>query len=150
MCADMTTPSTCITDIKNILAGARQNAYRAVQSEMVSAYWRIGERIVQEEQHGAARAQYGKEIIKTLSAELTREFGRGFGERSLREIRQFYLYFQNIEIRRMPFANLGWSHFQRVLNPCCTKIRNCLPANTCNICRAKKNWYTKLSSSAYY
>ena len=95
----MTIPSTCITDIKNILAGARQNAYRAVQSEMVSAYWRIGERIVQEEQHGAARAQYGKEIIKTLSAELTREFGRGFSERSLREIRQFYLYFQNIEIR---------------------------------------------------
>ena len=143
----MTTPSTCITDIKNILAGARQNAYRAVQSEMVSAYWRIGERIVQEEQHGAARAQYGKGIIKTLSAELTRESGRGFGERSLREIRQFYLYFQNIEIQRMPFANLGWSHFQRVLNPCCTKIRSCLPANTCNICRVKKNWCTKLSSS---
>ncbi|MDO5090171.1 MAG: PDDEXK nuclease domain-containing protein [Cardiobacteriaceae bacterium] len=104
-----------INDIKAILAGARQNAYRAVQSEMVSAYWQIGERIVREEQQGAARAQYGKEIIKTLSAELTREFGKGFSERSLREIRQFYLSFQNIEIWRTPFAKLSWSHFQRVL-----------------------------------
>lgn len=109
-----TLTSAYITDIKDILSRARQNAYRAVQSEMVSAYWRIGERIVQEEQHGEARAQYGKEIIKTLSAELTREFGKGFSTRSLREIRQFYLYFQYIEIWRTSFANLSWSHFQRV------------------------------------
>ena len=110
------TPATAyITEIKDIFAAARANAYRAVHAEMGSAYWQIGQRIVQEEQNGQERAQYGKEIIKTLSAELTRKFGKGFGERSLRNMRQFYLYFQDIEIWKTPFSNLGWSHFQRVL-----------------------------------
>lgn len=109
-----TLTSAYITDIKDILSRARQNAYRAVQSEMVSAYWRIGERIVQEEQRGEARAQYGKEIIKTLSAELTREFGKGFGTRNLWEMRKFYLNFQDIKIVQTLFAQLSWSHFQRV------------------------------------
>lgn len=104
-----------IAEIKDILAKARESAYRAVHTEMVSAYWQIGQRIVEEEQRGSERVQYGKEIIKTLAAELTREFGRGFGERSLRNMRQFYLYFQDIEIWKTPFSNLGWSHFQRVL-----------------------------------
>lgn len=104
-----------IAEIKDILAKARESAYRAVQSQMVSAYWQIGQRIVEEEQRGSERVQYGKEIIKTLAAELTREFGRGFSARSLREMRQFYLYFQDIEKWRTVFATLGWSHFQRVL-----------------------------------
>lgn len=93
-----TLTSAYITDIKDILSRARQNAYRAVQSEMVSAYWRIGERIVQAEQHGEARAQYGK----------------GFSTRSLREMWQLYSYFQNIEIMQTLFAQLSWPHFRRV------------------------------------
>lgn len=107
--------SSYIADIKTILANARHNAYRAIHGEMVSAYWQIGERIVHEEQQGQDRAQYGKEIIKTLSAELTREFGKGFGDKHLREMRRFYLLFQDIEIWKTLFSKLTWSHFQRVL-----------------------------------
>lgn len=104
-----------IHDIKHILTNARQKAYQAVNSAMVEAYWKIGERIVLEEQNGKSRAEYGKEVLQTLSAELTAEFGRGFSYRSLREIRQFYLTFPNIQKWRTLFAKLSWSYFQRVL-----------------------------------
>ena len=66
-----------IFEIKTILHQARQKAYATIHSEMVWAYWQIGKRIVDEEQQGAERAQYGQQIIQTLSDELTREFGRG-------------------------------------------------------------------------
>lgn len=132
--------SNYILEIKQILAQARQKAYASVNTAMVEAYWLIGRRIVEEEQKGEDRAAYGKEIIKNLSIELSREFGRGFSERSLREFRQFYqtisdlfeikqtesnLTEQNIwrtpfaisvnPIWRTLFANLYWSHYQRVL-----------------------------------
>ncbi|MCG7656235.1 PDDEXK nuclease domain-containing protein [Wielerella bovis] len=104
-----------IDEIKTILQQARQKAYAAVHAEMVWAYWQIGKRIVQEEQHGEQRAQYGQQIIQTLSDELTREFGRGFSKRTLWEIRQFYQEFPDFPNMRTVFAQLSWSHFQRVL-----------------------------------
>lgn len=73
----MLTSSQYINDIKQILSIARKKAYQAVNSAMVEAYWKIGERIVLEEQNGQSRAEYGKEIIKNLSVELTAEFGKG-------------------------------------------------------------------------
>ena len=60
-----------ITEIKQILAQARQYAYSAVNSAMVEAYWLVGKRIVEEEQNGEDRAAYGKEILKSLSKELS-------------------------------------------------------------------------------
>ncbi|WP_159991992.1 PDDEXK nuclease domain-containing protein [Pelistega ratti] len=104
-----------INEIKNILSDARQKAYRAVNSSMIEAYWKIGERIVLEEQNGKERADYGKEILQNLSIELTQAFGKGFSYRSLREIRQFYLMFSDVEKWRTLFAKLTWSHFQRCL-----------------------------------
>ncbi|MDO4697343.1 MAG: PDDEXK nuclease domain-containing protein [Pasteurellaceae bacterium] len=104
-----------ISEIKQIVANARQQAYIAVNSAIVEAYWRIGERIVLEEQNGKVRADYGKEIIKQLSIELTNEFGKGFSTRSLWEIRKFYLLFPEYLKVRTVFAQLTWSHFQRVL-----------------------------------
>lgn len=104
-----------IADIKQVLYDARKYAYQAINSAMVEAYWQIGKRIVEEEQEGSERAAYGKEIIKNLSEELTKEFGKGFSERTLREFRQFYVYFPDLEIQRTLFAKLNWSHFQRVL-----------------------------------
>lgn len=102
---------------------------------MVEAYWKSGKRIVEEEQGGKDRAAYGKAILKNLSHALTEEFGRGFSERTLREIRQFYHTFPSIgellsldnekqrtaiansenEKWRTIFAKLNWTHFQRVL-----------------------------------
>jgi len=87
-----------IQDIKQILAQARQKAYTAVNAAMVEAYWQIGKRIVEEEQDGKERADYGKEIIQTISDEMTKEFGKGFTGRNIRNFRQFYLTFSNPEI----------------------------------------------------
>jgi predicted nuclease of restriction endonuclease-like (RecB) superfamily len=104
-----------IQEIKQILTQARQKSYQAINTAMVEAYWNIGKTIVLEEQNGKERADYGKAIIKTISNELTAEFGKGFSERSLREYRQFYLMLPEFEIWRTVSAKLNWSHFQRVL-----------------------------------
>ena len=101
-----------ITDIKQIIISARAKAYTAVNTAMVEAYWLIGQRIVVEEQQGRHRAEYGQEIIKNLSKELKSEFGSGFSERCLREYRQFYLNFKEIEFGAQCAPNLPWSHFR--------------------------------------
>jgi predicted nuclease of restriction endonuclease-like (RecB) superfamily len=112
-----------IIEIKTLIQSARTKAYQAINSAMIEAYWEIGKRIVEEEQNGNQRASYGQEIIKKLSIELTEEFGKGFSERTLREFRQFYNYFPNLEIWRTAFAKLSWSHFQRVLKLSDVKAR---------------------------
>ena len=111
----MEQPQNYIQEIKQILAQARQKAYSAVNSAMVEAYWQSGKRIIEEEQNGEKRAEYGKKIIINLSIELTNDFGKGYSERTLREFRQFYLTFPEFSIQRTAFAKLSWSHFQRVL-----------------------------------
>ena len=103
-----------IVEIKQILAQARQKSYQAVNSAMVEAYWLIGKRIVEEEQNGKERADYGKEIIKNISEEITLEFGKGFSKRTIWEIRQFYTTFPEFSIVRTLSAQLSWSHFQRI------------------------------------
>ena len=112
-----------INEIKKILKNARQKAYTAVNSVMVEAYWEIGRRIVEEEQNGKERAEYGKEILQNLSKELTEEFGKGYSYRTLREIRQFYLMFSDFEKWRTVSAKLTWSHFQKVLKVSDEKAR---------------------------
>ena len=112
-----------INEIKKILINARHKAYTAVNSVMVEAYWEIGRRIVEEEQNGKERAEYGKEILQNLSKELTEEFGKGYSYRTLREIRQFYLMFSDFEKWRTVSAKLTWSHFQKVLRVSDEKAR---------------------------
>ena len=112
-----------ISEIKKILKNARQKAYTAVNSAMVEAYWEIGRRIVEEEQRGKERAEYGKEIVKNLSKELTEEFGKGFSRRTLWEMRKLYVYFSDYEKVRTLFAQLTWSHFQKVLRVSDEKAR---------------------------
>ena len=103
-----------IIDIKNIIHAARNKAWSAVNAAMCEAYWLIGKRIVEEEQQGKHRADYGKEIIKNLSHILRQEFGTGFDERNLRFFRQFYLTFHD-EIWNTPCSKLTWSHFRRLM-----------------------------------
>ena len=112
-----------INEVKEILKNARQKAYTAINSAMVEAYWKIGRRIVEEEQSGRERAEYGKEILQNLSKELTEEFGKGYSYRTLREIRQFYLMFSDFEKWRTVSAKLTWSHFQKVLKVSDEKAR---------------------------
>ncbi|MFC5284796.1 PDDEXK nuclease domain-containing protein [Pedobacter alpinus] len=104
-----------LVEIKQILAQARQKTYQAINTAMVLAYWQIGQRIVLEEQSGNERADYGKALIKTISQELTAEFGKGFSERNIRNFRHFYLVFSEVEKWQTVSAKLSWSHFQLVL-----------------------------------
>jgi len=90
--------SNYIADIKQILALARQKSYTAVNAAMVEAYWQIGKRIVEEEQNGKHRAEYGEAILKNLSIALNTEFGKGFSYANLRNFRQFYLTYPIQEI----------------------------------------------------
>ncbi|POS01728.1 putative nuclease of restriction endonuclease-like (RecB) superfamily [Flavobacterium croceum DSM 17960] len=104
-----------INEIKQILLQARQKTYQSINTAMIEAYWNIGRKIVEEEQNGKQRADYGKEIVKTISLELSKEFGKGFSARTIWEMRQFYIVFPDIKKMRTLFAQLNWSHFQRVL-----------------------------------
>ena len=101
-----------VAEIKQILIHARTQAYTAVNSAMVQAYWLIGKRIVEEEQHGKKRANYGEEVLETLSKELTREFGRGFAISNIRDMRQFYLTFP---IHHALRGELGWTHYRLLM-----------------------------------
>ncbi len=86
--------------VRGILEQARASAWRAVDVAMVEAYWRIGFLIVEHEQKGSRRAEYGKELIQGLSHRLVADFGRGFSPQNLRSIRQFYLTFRNLSTVR--------------------------------------------------
>ena len=108
------------SDIRQILQDARKRAYSAVNHAMVEAYWQIGRRIVEEEQSGKARAEYGKKLLENLSKALTEEFGRGFSYANLRNFRQFYLTYPDEEICYTLCSKLSWSHLRlimRVKNP---------------------------------
>lgn len=107
-------PGNFIQEIKQLVARGRQEAYAAVNQAMVNAYWQIGRRIVEEEQNGSTRANYGKQILKQLSAALTEEFGKGFSVQNLYYFRQFYLTFP--EISHTPCGILTWSHYRRLLS----------------------------------
>ena len=76
--------------VRSILDEARQRAARNVNTEMVRAYWLIGQAIVEHEQKGKHRAGYGEQLIESLSQRLTAEVGRGFQARSLWWMRDFY------------------------------------------------------------
>lgn len=99
--------------IRKILANARQRAYSAVNFAMVESYWLIGQQIVEHEQHGEARADYGKGLLKELATKLSVEFGKGFDESNLRYMRLFYRCFP---IRDTLRHELTWSHYRRLIS----------------------------------
>lgn len=104
-----------VSDIKAIIDQGRRQVYASVNEAMISTYWQIGRRIVEQEQQGRGRADYGKELIKTLSAALTHEYGGGFSERYLAYFRKFYLTVPNLEILQTRLQNLRWSHILSTL-----------------------------------
>ncbi|MEW5938573.1 MAG: DUF1016 N-terminal domain-containing protein [Chloroflexota bacterium] len=114
------TSKRLVTDIQHIIRAARQKSYAAVNFAMVEAYWQIGRRIVNEEQRGKNRAEYGAQLIKSLSKSLTDEFGKGFSVPNLKSFRQFFLTFPDVEIGYTLCSQLSWSHcrlIMRVDNP---------------------------------
>jgi hypothetical protein len=82
-----------VDDIKTIIRQGRLRAYRAINNALLETYWNLGRRIVEEEQQGKERADYGSFLIKNLSEILTQEFGQGYSATNLKDFRQFYLIF---------------------------------------------------------
>lgn len=103
-----------LNDLRQIIDTARRQAYATVNKAMVTAYWQMGKRIVEEEQEGNARADYGKQLLKQLSKALTAEYGKGFSVNQLYYFRQFYLTFP--EIFHTACGILTWSHYKRLLS----------------------------------
>ena len=126
-----------ISDIKNLIAAGQNVAYNAANRAMIMTYWNIGKRIVEEEQSGAERAEYGKRLIPVLSAELTKEFGNSYSSRNLHYYRKFYHCFPDSEILNTRVQNLNWSHFRGFL--CRVRFRVCNPfSHTFSICSIRR------------
>ena len=104
-----------VQDIRRIVEDGRQRAYLQVSHTMIETYWNIGQRIVEEEQNGKQRAEYGIKLIDELAKILTHDFGSGFSARYLRSFRKFYLLIPDIEIWKSRFPNLLWTHIYRTL-----------------------------------
>ena len=124
--SSVTTPrgyETLLRGVSTLLEEARRLAARSVNTIITATYWEIGRRIVEYEQRGATRAAYGEALLKWLSADLTKRFGRGFSERNLEQMRLFYLGWP---ISQTPSAKsqpapaprfpLSWSHYVRLLS----------------------------------
>ena len=125
----------CYLKIKSILEEARHNVYRHVNFVMVQAYWNIGREIIEEEQKGKQRAEYGATIIEELSQKLTVEYGQGFNKTNLWYMKQFYLAFKNLHALR---GELSWTHYRLLLKVERVEIRQ-FYLNEC----IQSNWSTR-------
>ncbi|BDX03469.1 hypothetical protein MACH16_22170 [Marinomonas pontica] len=110
-------PGNLYQAITTVIQLARQHVKQVVNHQMVSTYWEIGRLIVEHEQQGQVRAEYGKQQLQQLSKRLTDEFGKGFDARNLRNMRMFY---QQNPIWNAVRPELSWTHYRilvRIENP---------------------------------
>ncbi len=105
-----------IIEISDILNQGKKLAYKAVNTALTTTYWYIGKQIVEFEQKGKERAEYGKEVLKQLAVDLTNRFGKGFSERNLEQIRKFYLIWQKSQTLSAKSFPLSWSHYVRLMS----------------------------------
>jgi len=126
---------TVLSDVIDLLESARRASARTINSIMTVTYWEIGRRIVESEQVGAKRAEYGKQLLKKLSVDLKARFGRGFSERNLEQMRLFYVGWPIsqtlsaksngavVESKLLNRFSLPWSHYVRLLSVSNTDAR---------------------------
>lgn len=105
--------SPILQEIKTILDTARDNVARQVNNELLNTYWNIGRIICEYEQSDSARADYGKQTLRALSKELTKEFGKGFSVSNIQFMRRFY---QTYQIQQTASVKLSWSHYCELLS----------------------------------
>jgi len=125
-------------DIREILRNARHHAAKAVNSAMVDAYWQIGKRIVEEEQGGREKAQYGSELLKHLSKALTEDFGRGFSLANLKNFRQFFLTYPDGRKSYALRSELSWTNHRLIMRVEDEKAREYYLTET-----AEQNWSSR-------
>ena len=100
------------SEIKEALLLSRNQAYSAVNFAMVQAYWQIGRIIVEHEQNGSLRSEYGKRILQNVSDRLQQEYGTGFSVRNLQQMKKFFILFPNTNALR---SQLTWTHYRALL-----------------------------------
>ncbi|MFP4333813.1 MAG: DUF1016 N-terminal domain-containing protein, partial [Campylobacterales bacterium] len=98
--------------IKATIEDARNRAKQSINHIMTEAYWNVGRLIVEEEQKGSQRAEYGERLIKDLSHRLSEEYGKGFSKRNLHNMVKFYKTFPIVQTLS---AKLSWSHYLLIL-----------------------------------
>ncbi len=126
---------TLVADVKNIVSDGLKTAYADVSKVMILTYWKVGRRIVEEEQHGEKRAEYGKKLLQMLAEELSKDFADGYSDRDLRNYRQLYLCFNDLEIWYARVPNLTWTHYRALL-----RVKD----------EDARYWYLKESSTAMW
>ncbi len=104
------------SQIGNILTQSKKLAYQAVNSILTTTYWQIGKEIIEFEQGGKNRAEYGESTIKQLSDDLTKQFGKGFSYRNLQQIKKFYSCFEKVQTVSAQSFPLSWSHYVRLIS----------------------------------
>ena len=109
-------PHSLIADVRTIIEEGRKKAFTTAGKITLLTYWNIGRRIVEEEQQGNSRADYGKRLIPILADELTIKYGSGYNKRNLAYFRKFYLEFKDLGILHTRVQNLNWSHIRRILS----------------------------------
>ena len=107
--------SKLVSDIREITRRYRNKAAIQLNTTIIDERWEIGKRIVEEEQNGEIRAEYGANMLKDLSARLSMELGKGYSPRALAYYRQLYIYFPERKILQTRLQNLTWSHIQAIL-----------------------------------
>ena len=121
-------------EIRGLLKSARENIVSTINSTMAKTYFLIGKRIVEEEQNGEKRAEYGEELVKNLSLKLTKEFGKGFSKRNLWQMKQFYLAYSKVQTVSAQFK-LSWSHYLILM-----RMENIEERNFYEIESIQNNW----------
>lgn len=111
---EVTLQESLITDLRTLINEARNKVALIVNTEITLLYWHIGKRI-NEEVLGNQRAEYGRQIVSTLSTQLTEEYGKGFNEKSLRRMMLFAELFPDFQIVSTLSRHLSWSHFAEIL-----------------------------------
>ena len=121
--------------ISNLIDQSRFTLVRQVNNTITQTYWQIGCYIVEHEQQGKERADYGDKLIRDLSEELAQIYGKGFSYRNLNLIRKFYLTFPKLQTVSAQFKNLSWSHFVRLVS-----VKDDLERNFYAIECSDNNW----------
>ena len=135
-----------VSEIRSIIESARTNAVRSVDFCRVQMYWQMGRRIVEEEQGGQTRAEYGKGLIKNLAKEIEPEYGSGFGQRQLERARQFYIEFPIASTLRTQF---NWSQYKLLIGIADKDKREYYELEAANNCWTARQMQRQINSMLY-
>lgn len=139
-------PNEFVSDIRNIIISSRSNAIKSVDFERVQMYWKIGERIVIEEQGGKERAEYGTYLIQNLAKKIEVEFGSGFSNRQLQMCRQFYRVYP---IANTVCAQLNWSQYKLLISIADSNKREYYQLEAINNAWTKRELERQINSGLY-